>query len=415
MTRVSRLGVKLYGKEIGVIDCLPGERTMFHFHDSYVDDSNRPTLGLAFKDEYGELRQEFRAFRMQLMPFFSNLLPEGHLREYLARRAGVKSVREFHLLRALGSDLPGAVVVETARDESEPGDATESDSTSVDGGGTSRLRNSQQLRFSLAGVQLKLSAILNSKKGLTIPAHGRGGDWIVKTPSPAWNDLCENEFSVMTLAGMIGMNVPEIRLLDVDDIANLPDGLGEMTGQAFAIRRFDRSDDGALVHVEDFAQIFEVFPDDKYSGSFSDVARVIASECDQEDIEEFIRRLTFNLIIGNGDMHLKNWSLIYRDRRKPSLAPAYDFVSTVPHIPNEDTGMKICRFKNFSQFTVAELERLAAKASIPSAMVRRIAGETAELTRQIWAQQRHNLPLSKKVREAIDAHIRSAPLTSQLA
>ena len=96
MTRVRRLGVKLYGKEIGVIDSLPGERAVFYFQDSYVDDSNRPTLGLAFKDEYGELRQEFRAFRMQLMPFFSNLLPEGHLLEYLARRAGVKSVREFH-------------------------------------------------------------------------------------------------------------------------------------------------------------------------------------------------------------------------------------------------------------------------------------------------------------------------------
>ena len=120
----------------------------------------------------------------------------------------------------------------------------------------------------------------------------------MKTPSPAWNDLCENEFSMMTLARMVGMNVPEIRLLDVDGIANLPDGLGEMTGQAFAIRRFDRSDDGTLVHIEDFAQIFEIFPDEKYNGSFSDVARVIASECDQEDIEEFIRRLTFNLIIG---------------------------------------------------------------------------------------------------------------------
>jgi serine/threonine protein kinase HipA of HipAB toxin-antitoxin module len=54
-------------------------------------------------------------------------------------------------------------------------------------------------------------------------------------------------------------------------------------------------------------------------------------------------RVTFNMLIGNADMHMKNWSLIYPDRRYVSLAPAYDFVATLPYIPGDATNMKISR------------------------------------------------------------------------
>ncbi len=54
---------------------------------------------------------EFKPTQTALMPYFSNLLPEGHLREYLSERAGVKSEREFFLLWALGMDLPGTMTV----------------------------------------------------------------------------------------------------------------------------------------------------------------------------------------------------------------------------------------------------------------------------------------------------------------
>ena len=50
---------------------------------------------------------------------------------------------------------------------------------------------------------------------------------------------------------------------------------------------------------------------------------------------EFLRRFVFNALIGNADMHLKNWSLIYPDRRAAMLAPAYDFVSTIAYLPDD--------------------------------------------------------------------------------
>src|SRR3546814_3492085 len=69
----------------------------------------RATLSLAYRDTHGALIDQPRAYQTRIEPFFSNLLPEGTLRDYLARRAGVKSLREYLLLAQLGADLPGAV------------------------------------------------------------------------------------------------------------------------------------------------------------------------------------------------------------------------------------------------------------------------------------------------------------------
>lgn len=93
---------------------------------------DRPTLGLAFKDEFDELLTDFRAYQSRVMPFFSNLLPEGHLRQYLAENAGVNPEREFHLLWALGHDLPGVVTIKPADGEAWPpvgGESIDADET----------------------------------------------------------------------------------------------------------------------------------------------------------------------------------------------------------------------------------------------------------------------------------------------
>ena len=120
MAEVSVLTVNLYGETIGTLTRVSGDRSLFSFTDEYVADGNRPTLGLGFKDEYGQLITELPVKQKRLLPFLSNLLPEGYLRGYLARLAGVNQEREFYLLWALGQDLAGAITVESADGEEWP-------------------------------------------------------------------------------------------------------------------------------------------------------------------------------------------------------------------------------------------------------------------------------------------------------
>lgn len=404
-SNVSVLTVLLHGKPVGTLTRLEGDRTIFAFNEEYVADENRPTLSLGFKDTLGGLITDFPPVQRRLMPFFSNLLPEGHMRTYLAERAGVNPEREFFLLRVLGKDLPGAITIEPADGEAWPPDANERPWD------PDQDAKAKALRFSLAGVQLKFSAIETPRKGLTIPAEGVGGAWIVKLPSREFEGVPENEYAMMTLAGLVGINVPAVRLVDVREIGNLPDGTEALRGQALAVQRFDRVSDGTRVHMEDFAQIFSVYPDDKYKkASYMNIARVIAAESSIDDIAEFIRRLTFNALIGNADMHLKNLSMIYPDKRKAVLAPAYDLVSTIFYVPDGRAALKVSRTARFDEFSEDELRHLAARARLPEKIVLDAAHETVESFHQHWQAEKKNLPLSAAARSGIEAHATRIPL-----
>jgi len=404
VAEVRVLDVLLHGAPVGTLTHVPGDRTLFAFAEDYAADEHRPVLGLSFKDRLGELITAFRPTRTRLLPFFSNLLPEGRMRSYLAERAGVNEKREFFLLRALGSDLPGAVTVMPANGEARPPDGGERDEPGRHGGGNA-------LRFSLAGVQLKLSAVEAARGGLTIPARGVGGSWIVKLPSREFEGVPENEFAMMTLARTIGMDVPALRLVDPDAIGNLPEGIGAPNGQALAIERFDRLEDGTPVHIEDFAQIFGVYPEDKYEkASAANIAYVIGVEGSHADIAEFVRRLTYNVLIGNADMHLKNWSLIYPDKRNAALAPAYDFVSTIPYIADDKAALNFSRTKRFDRFSEDELSHLAAKARLPTKLVLETARETVALFHRYWNSEKAHLPLAGTVVDAVEKHLGTVPI-----
>ena len=86
---VQALQVLLHGVHVATITNLGADRTILSFQDAYEADPARPTLSLSFKDALGQLLPQERAYSAALMPFFSNLLPEGHLREYLAQRGQI--------------------------------------------------------------------------------------------------------------------------------------------------------------------------------------------------------------------------------------------------------------------------------------------------------------------------------------
>ena len=409
MSSVQTLLVNLYGKPIGTLTLLNGDRSIFAFNDEYLADKERPALSLSFKDEFGELITQTKPTQTSLTPFFSNLLPEGRMRDYLAERAGVKKMREFHLLWALGADLPGAMTVAAENDASWNADAAE-DSTA-----DQEKKAANTLRFSLAGVQMKFSAIAEASGGLTIPVDGAGGSWIVKLPSSRFERVPENELSMMTLAEKLGMDVPAHRLIDPSEISGLPEGVESLKEPAFAIERFDRRADGERIHIEDFAQVFGVYPDDKYErATYRVIGRVFWLETGAPGFEEFIKRLVFNTLIGNADMHLKNWSLIYLDRITPAIAPAYDFVSTIAYIKDENAALKYARQKRMAKFSLDELKYLTAKAGAPETLAVKAAKETVERFREIWPTESKNLPLTEQVRSKIQEHYPAVDLFREM-
>ena len=403
--KLNALSVRLYGKHIGVITRLAGNRQLFAFEQHYIDDPQRSTLSLSFKGSTGGLVTNFRPVGRRVPVFFSNLLPEGHLRDYLAKRAHVNPDREFFLLAVLGADLPGALVIaplEGDEQSSEPHDALDDETRDDSHGGE------EPLRFSLAGVQLKFSAVMEASSGLTIPAGGLGGSWIVKLPSARFKAVPENEFVMLELARRIGISVPENKLIDIASIKGLPEQAHTVESMALAVKRFDRLPDGAPVHMEDFAQVFGEFPSNKYKfHSYANLAAVLWAEIGEDAVREFVRRLVFTVVIGNADMHLKNWSLLYPDRRTPALSPGYDFVATLPYIPNDTLALSFGDSRSLSEITPEQMRRFADTARIPASPLWKIAVETAERTAESWKTLEQADVLPKDLRETIGKQILS--------
>lgn len=174
-------GVWLYSDRIGALN-QRGDYTWFAFSEEYLADPGRAVLGLIFEQD---LRRR-HASALRLPPWFSNLLPEGRLRDWIAADRRVSADREMELLAQVGHDLPGAVRI-VLEDESGDGRA-------------------RGWRFSLAGVGLKFSMLRRNDR-LTLPAFGEGGDWIVKLPDATYADVPRNEHAMMTLAASAGIEV----------------------------------------------------------------------------------------------------------------------------------------------------------------------------------------------------------------
>ena len=389
--------VLLHGKIVGLLS-ITDDYARFSFDDAYINHPNRPVLGLRFEED---IFATSRA-NMMLPPWFSNLLPEGRLRELIAQQNRVSPKREAQLLFTLGHDLPGAVTVRLKN--------------SIAGNPASASRREQLFtplsestglwKFSLAGVALKFSVVRQAER-FTIPGtDDRGGDWIIKLPDAKYADVPQNEFAMMSLARAVDLNVPEVRLVSRDVLPVLSDDFWpNETNMAFAIKRFDRDSNRIPVHMEDFAQVRGVWPEAKYQSSFESVAGMCYRGIDREALMEFTRRLVFNVLIGNGDAHLKNWTLLYADQRKPSLSPAYDLVSTIPYVNDDNIGLKWRGGKRFSDVTLASFDVLAKRLGVIDVSLADLARDLVGKVASEWHQHCEELIENKMLQAKITSHM----------
>ena len=180
----------------------------------------------------------------------------------------------------------------------------------------------REVKMSIPGVQPKLSAKLNVKDEI-FDIVDRGGDYILKPQNNFYPELPENESLTMKMAELIGIEVPISGMIYSSD--------GKFT---YFIKRFDRYGRNKKLSVEDFAQLSGKSRETKYDYSMEKLVALIDTFCTFPAIEKVkLFRLTiFNFLIGNEDMHLKNFSLITRDN-KVELSPAYDLLNTTIVVP----------------------------------------------------------------------------------
>ncbi len=379
------------------------DHTRFIVAREYIQDPTRPVLGLIFEQDL----DRWHSSNLRVPQWFSNLLPEGQLRNLIALDRGVSPEREMELLAQVGHDLPGAVRVRSMELSADANQVEPSASTFIDHKAEAAPSG---WRFSLAGVGLKLSMLLREDR-LTLPGVGEHGDWILKLPSPTFEGVPQNEYAMMTLAARVGIDVPKIRLVHRDSLpAVTPRQWPASEDWAYAVKRFDRRPDRSLVHIEDFAQVRNLYADRKYNSNYETVGSIVYRGRDVASLKEFVRRLTLSILVSNGDAHLKNWSLIYKDGKTASLSPAYDIVSTACYRDavhgSEDLGLKFAKNRRFDHVSLRDFDRLEQRLSAQGTSLSSVAREVIRRVHEEWPSVEDEVAMTDAVRKSVNESIR---------
>lgn len=213
------------------------------------------------------------------------------------------------------------------------------------------LQNAQELtgKLSISGVQPKLSVKLDKKSNQLISV-AEGGVYILKPQTATFPNIPENEQCCMDIAAACGIDVPLHCLLALKD--------GSL---AYVVKRFDRQGE-EKIHQEDFSQILQ---QDKYKGSVEQIGRRLReiSTASGYDQQLFFERVLLNFILGNGDAHLKNYSISYRGDTI-RLSPAYDIVCSKLVIPDEEESALNINGKK-DRLSKADFDKLAEYLNVP--------------------------------------------------
>ena len=398
------LQLTLHGQRVGILTHYTGGKNILTFDPEYkaLREPNRPTMTLTQRMDIDYLDRVLVSSQ-RVPAVLSNLLPEGALRELLSEALRIHPANEFPLLAWVGNNLPGAIIAAPVPAGEIPGWALSArnriEAVQIDVKGVAQ-------KFSLAGIQMKFSTVRRDGR-YNISIEAGTDDWIVKTPSTLHRNVPENEYSAMKLAESAGVHIPEVDLISLDTLDNLPAIQLPNETHAYAIRRFDRS---ALerIHTEDFAQVFEFFAHDKYKkANYEQVANALYryGAGGLADIQQMARRLLANILLANGDAHLKNWTLIYPDAVNPGLAPAYDIVSTLPYVPSE-TGiaLNLGKQKKWHFMNLETFQIWSNRIDVPWPAIKVHLLDALAAARDLWPGMLSDLPMEEAHKSILREH-----------
>lgn len=314
-----------------------------------------------------------------LHPVFQMNLPEGYVLERLRNRFAKTTPLDPMLLIALtGSGSPiGRIAVKSAAidrlliNEAILQGKTLSQILTWEGTEDlfSELVDSYLLRTGISGVQPKV--IVPETTAITddLRATMLMPELIVKSGREEFPGLAINEFLCMDAARRARMPVPEFYLSD--------------NRQLFVMRRFDREADQSPIGFEDMAVLMGRNTDQKYDSSYENIVKAIRIFCAPQHIrgslEQFFDIVALSCIVGNGDAHLKNFGILYRDPLggDAHLAPAYDIVNTTAYLPDDSLALRLAGSKSLFGSRLGILE-LASSCDIknPQARLQRLTRAT---------------------------------------
>ncbi len=401
--KVEGLSIQLHSIDVAVVAHYAGGKNILTFNPEFaaMPVDKRPVFTLRqLRDPAYLSKPQVRTDRIP--PVLSNLLPEGALRELTAKALQCHVNNEFSILAYLGANLPGALIAKPIKAGDVPYWALEQ-----------RLSTEPQqinvrhadTKFSLAGVQMKFSSS-HLEGRYHIDQEISEDMWIIKTPSTVHKGVPVNEYTCMKLAEAAGADIPEVRLIELSELDGLPSIKLPDEQYAYGIKRFDRSDEGRI-HTEDFAQVFGLYPSDKYQRvNYEQLGGVLYQSSSErlKDIQQMARRLLINVLLGNGDAHLKNWTLIYHDQISPRLALLYDVVFTAPYIEYDSLALNMAGTKQWSEITMKHFEMWANKVGVPWVAIKPHLLDVMDLARKNWPDLLQALPMEVEQKDMLKKH-----------
>jgi serine/threonine-protein kinase HipA len=349
----------------------------------------------------------------RLPSFFQNLLPEGILRKHIAALRNCRDDDYFELLAACGSDLPGNVYARPRNDRAvmealvtQRHDALE----------MSVIQEPIEDAVSLSGIQPKLALV---KDGGRYVAHQRyeGAHIIGKLPTAAYDFLPEVEYLSLALARTAGVTVCDAELVPMERMHAIHEYALGKSDNFLAVHRFDRDRPGRM-HVEDFAQIMQVDPDEKYTGAtYSQIANVMLAidGLGEAAVLELFRRIAVSELLGNADFHLKNIGVIHFPDGRIALSPAYDIVAhSIYHGACGHAlafGPEKLREKELSP---AHSRVFSNETGIPVSKLLKVSKEVCELADAHWPALIEASTLDASQKERLINYMKSRPMMQSL-
>lgn len=214
-------------------------------------------------------------------------------------------------------------------------------------------------RIIVTGVQPKLSLGFtqeNAQNRLTI-VGALNGRYILKPPFQMYPQIPEIEALSMLLTQACGIATVPFLLIPLKDGA-----------LAYLTKRIDRTANNEKYPMESACQFTERLTEHKYRGSYEQIAKGIITYAQNPllDAVKFYEQVIVSFLIGNNDMHLKNFSLIANDSKHYALAPAYDMVAVKLLIPEDQEELALNLNGKKQKIKRSDFNEAMTKALIPA-------------------------------------------------